>query len=476
LASAAPDDPRTPGSLRPALGDALSRATGSDCLAAFVAALGEGCDVRTALVGVMDAAEAGVEAMAVWSDGRPRGSFAYDRSIAVAAGDWYFEELVGRDIDAQVLVALISDEPIANRAGIAAAISEFADRIACEVTRERAWTRLEASEAKYRSVFENAMEGVFLTTLAGQYLDANQSLARIYGYASPEELIVGLTDIGGQLYVDAGRREEFARIMQEEGSVADFQSRVRQRDGSVIWITEHARGIVDQAGALLYYEGTVVDITHRKLAEVELAESHQRLEQAHSETVMLLASAAEAHDESTGQHLLRVRDLSHALALEMGFDGASARAVGLAAALHDIGKLRVPDAILTETGALSTAEWDVMQMHTVWGAQFLGGRPGLELAADVARCHHERWDGAGYPAGLRGDDVPLAAAIVSVADSFDAITNDRPYRAARPAAEAIREVIRGSGAQFNPAVVSALVRLHARGPLPADSEDSSIAA
>ncbi len=107
-----------------------------------------------------------------------------------------------------------------------------------------------------------------------------------------------------------------------------------------------------------------------------------------------------------------------------------------------------------------------MKCHTTWGASFLADRPGFELAATIARCHHERWDGSGYPNGLAGEAIPEAAAIVAVADAFDAMISDRPYRARRPTAQAIQEIEACSGTQFSPKVVEALMRLSQRNALP----------
>ncbi len=143
----------------------------------------------------------------------------------------------------------------------------------------------------------------------------------------------------------------------------------------------------------------------------------------------------------------------------------------MAAVLHDIGKIRVPDAILMTPMSLSDEEWALMKQHTVWGAQFLAARPGFELAAAVARAHHERWDGSGYPAGLAGDEIPVAATIVAVADALDAMTNDRPYCAGRSLDWAVREIAANAGAQFSPQVAAALQRLHVRGALPLPRDD-----
>lgn len=221
--------------------------------------------------------------------------------------------------------------------------------------------------------------------------------------------------------------------------------------------------VADQVTAIIRMEALVG----------ELQSATSVLQDARSDTVVMLAAAAEAHDGATGKHLHRVREISEQLALELGYEPLDAAALGLAAVLHDIGKIRVPETILLSPSQLSDAEWDVMKQHTTWGAEFLAGRPEFELAATIARCHHERWDGAGYPQGLRADEIPEAAAIVTVADSVDAMTNDRPYRTGRPVSWAVAEVVRCGGAQFNPRVVAALQRLHARGELVLNSGQHS---
>ena len=132
---------------------------------------------------------------------------------------------------------------------------------------------LKQAEANYRSIYENAVEGIFQTTVDGHYISANSALARIYGYTRAGELIAALTDIEHQLYVDPNRRVEFSRLLQEHETVCDFESEIYRRDGSIIWISENARTVRDESGKLLYYEGFVEDITARKQAEAELEKS-----------------------------------------------------------------------------------------------------------------------------------------------------------------------------------------------------------
>ena len=141
------------------------------------------------------------------------------------------------------------------------------------IERKRAEMALLQAEEKYRSIFENTIEGIFQTTTDGHYLSANRALARIYGYESPEQLIGNLTDISRDLYVEPGRRDEFVALMEKHDVVSGFESEVRRKDGSVIWISENVRAVRDRAGNLQYYEGTVEDITEKKRHEQEVRNS-----------------------------------------------------------------------------------------------------------------------------------------------------------------------------------------------------------
>lgn len=205
----------------------------------------------------------------------------------------------------------------------------------------------------------------------------------------------------------------------------------------------------------------------------------ERLSSAQAETVMMLAAAAEAHDATTGRHLENMRVLSEVLAREMGYDDERVRALGLAATLHDIGRISVPDRVLSSSVRFDSDDFEIVEMrevmkrHSIWGAEFLSGRPGFEQAAKVARWHHERWDGSGYPDGLRGNEIPEEVAIISVADAFDAMVSDRPYRAGRPAGMAVSEITAWSGKQFSPVVVQALLRAWQAGRLPGGAAESA---
>jgi putative two-component system response regulator len=185
------------------------------------------------------------------------------------------------------------------------------------------------------------------------------------------------------------------------------------------------------------------------------------LEAARLEVVERLARAGEFRDDETGEHTRRVGATAEQLAITAGVDRATAREIGLAAPLHDIGKIAIPDAILLRPGRLSQDEIEIMQRHTTIGAQILDGSTSrlLNLARDIALSHHERWDGGGYPRGMTGRDIPLAGRIVALADVFDALTHERPYKQAWEVGRAVDEIAMQAERQFEPALVTAFLAL-----------------
>lgn len=197
-----------------------------------------------------------------------------------------------------------------------------------------------------------------------------------------------------------------------------------------------------------------------QILESKVRERTELLTIARLEAIEVLASACEYRDDDTGHHARRVGTLSAGIAGELGLDADFVESIQLAAPLHDLGKIGIPDNILFKPAKLSDEEYAVMRRHAALGAALLGEKksPLLQLAREIAEFHHERWDGKGYDSGRSGLDIPLSARIVSVADTYDAITNDRPYRKGRTQFEALEEIKAMAGTQFDPAVVEALYR------------------
>lgn len=193
---------------------------------------------------------------------------------------------------------------------------------------------------------------------------------------------------------------------------------------------------------------------------------HQRteeVERSHLETLQALALAAEFRDDETGQHTRRVGQLSADLGQALGLPAMQCDLLRRAAPLHDIGKIGIPDRILLKPGKFGSEELAVMRTHTTIGYEILAPCQSatLRMARKIALTHHERWDGRGYPHGITGELIPIEGRIVAVADAFDAMTHHRPYQAARPAADALEEIERERGQQFDPRVADAFRQMMA---------------
>ena len=185
------------------------------------------------------------------------------------------------------------------------------------------------------------------------------------------------------------------------------------------------------------------------------------LEQVHAverDAVIMLAQAAEAKDDDTGEHVQRVGQLSRQICRGLELEDWLEEEIGFFSMVHDVGKIHVPDCILKKPGPLTDEEWAVMRRHSVYGERILVDRPAYRIARQITRSHHERWDGQGYPDGLTGRAIPLAARIVAVADVFDALTHERPYKAAWPVWQALEEIRTQAGKAFDPHVVQAFLQ------------------
>ncbi|MDT5294194.1 MAG: cyclic di-GMP phosphodiesterase [Acidobacteriota bacterium] len=212
---------------------------------------------------------------------------------------------------------------------------------------------------------------------------------------------------------------------------------------------EHQRLV----GAKLRYETFLERMIAQRTGELDGA--LRSLESAYRQTLQALITALETRDSETHGHSERVVAFSLRLGREMRLDEDEMRSLEFGSLLHDIGKIGVPDAVLRKPARLDEAEWREMQLHPVHGRQILRGIEFLEGAARVVAQHHERWDGSGYPLGLKGVEIDLNARIFAVADAFDAITSDRVYRSGRPYESAAAELDRCAGVQFDPRVVAA---------------------
>jgi CHASE2 domain-containing sensor protein len=200
---------------------------------------------------------------------------------------------------------------------------------------------------------------------------------------------------------------------------------------------------------------------HNAALEEAVRERTAELHDTQLEVVARLARAAEWRDEDTGAHIERIGVLSYRLGLAAGMSQTEAETLRHAAVLHDVGKIGVPDRVLLKPGRLDPDEWEVMKAHAAIGASMLAGSPSpmVQLAEEIARTHHERWDGSGYPNGLRGTEIPLSGRICAVCDVFDALISRRPYKEAWPVADALAEIREQSGRHFDPELTTLFLEI-----------------
>jgi putative two-component system response regulator len=199
---------------------------------------------------------------------------------------------------------------------------------------------------------------------------------------------------------------------------------------------------------------------HKRWASVQLGRVRAELEASQEEIILRLSRAGEYRDQETGEHIVRMARYCELIGLELGFPADTCRFLYLAAQMHDVGKIGVPDAVLQKSGPLDPEERAVIERHTLIGRQILSGSasPLIQAAEIVAATHHERWDGTGYPEGLKGDEIPIAGRIAAVADVFDALTSARAYKPAWSLADAREALIRERGRHFDPDCVDAFLR------------------
>ncbi len=205
-------------------------------------------------------------------------------------------------------------------------------------------------------------------------------------------------------------------------------------------------------------------LNHQKELEAEVAQRTEQLRQAFEkikvaslDTIYRLSRAAEHKDKDTGAHIQRMSRFSAAVARQMGLDDSTVEAILYAAPMHDVGKIGIPDLILIKPGRLAPDEWEIMKQHSIFGVQILEGSDAesLKLAEVIALTHHEKWDGSGYPKGLKGSAIPLAGRITAIADVFDALISKRPYKEPFPLEKSFIIIKEGRGNHFDPQVVDA---------------------
>jgi PAS domain S-box-containing protein/putative nucleotidyltransferase with HDIG domain len=343
------------------------------------------------------------------------------------------------------------------------------------------------TETLYHTIFEHAVEGIYLVTPGGEFIAANPAFALIFGYESPEELATDISNPWAQLYCEPEQREKLYRILMKKDIVTGFESQAYRKDGSMIMISESVRAVRDKNGGVIYFRGSVVDITLRKhnaeacLENVthlrllleqaernkdillgiidEVCVSHRTMENIFTTLVRDMVNALDSRRWWTRERSQRIASYALTIAEDMGFHEDEKRMVHFGALLHDIGQSVFYDELVDKPVKLSRDEVELIRKHPEQGAAVLNKAKGLQDVMPFIRHHHERVDGKGYPNGLKGDEIPMGARIIHVATAYDSITTDRPYRPAQGKEYALREIVRCTNSQFDPKVTEVALKV-----------------
>jgi hypothetical protein len=304
-----------------------------------------------------------------------------------------------------------------------------------------------------------------ITALACRVMEVDEAAVLLRGRGHSSALVPAAWHGGVELTRPDGRRRgdgAVRRALSEGMPVAEKGWGRRLRAAAPLVVEGEVRGVLAVVGASTApsLDGGRLEML-KELAQLASASLQERHLRVRAETILeagvdVLARAVDMRDDYTGRHSAEVGALARRVGERIGMPQTQLAVLECAARLHDVGKLGVPDTILQKPGPLDEREWAVMRRHPEWGAEMVARVPGLDELARLVGAHHERWDGEGYPNGLRGDAIPLASRVISVCDAFEAMVSRRPYRAPLSVESALRELLSAAGSQFDPRVVQAV--------------------
>jgi PAS domain S-box-containing protein len=366
-------------------------------------------------------------------------------------------------------VRAFSDEEIALYAGFAGQAAQTIENIRLYQSEREYAARLEAQIAERKQAENTLRERESLLRIAGQTAQfGGWSVDLGTGKVTWSEQVALIHDKepGYSPNVDEGMqfyapewRDKITRVFNacvQEGTPYDEEMEIITTRGRRVWVRTIGHAVRDGSGKVVRVQGSFQDITQRKNSEHDL-------EAAYDSTLRGWSSALELREHETAGHSQRVVEVTLDLARRMGVDEENLVHIQRGALLHDIGKMGIPDSILLKPGPLNDDEWVTMRQHPKFAYCMLSKIDYLKPALEIPYCHHEKWDGDGYPRGLKGEGIPLSARIFAVVDSWDALSHDRPYRPAWPREAVIKHLKKQSGRQFDPQVVCQFVALVGNG-------------
>ena len=319
----------------------------------------------------------------------------------------------------------------------------------------RAEEQKNVSESMLSGILDSAVEAIVTIDESQHIILFNKAAEEVFGYRRDEVIGKPLEILIPEKYraMHSGKVTEFGKSQTRARFMANRSSIEGRRKNGELFPAEASLSKMNHKGKQTYT--TVLhDISERKLAEKALSDSF-------AETIHTLMRASDYKDDQTGAHVSRISYYTKSMAEELGMDAEYCNQIFFASPMHDIGKIGIPDSILLKPGGFTGEEWEIMKTHTTIGANILANNssPYLKMAEEIALNHHERWDGGGYPMGLKGEEIPLSARIMQLADVYDALRSERPYKKPLDHAQAVEIICKGDGrtepSHFDPDVINA---------------------
>jgi len=315
--------------------------------------------------------------------------------------------------------------------------------------------QLRKSEEKYRALFEDSRDAIYLNNQEGELIDFNRSTLELFGYSREEMLGINTKSV----FVNPDKYERLKDEIAQKGSVREFKVKLRKKDGTEMdcLITSTVRQAKDKSK--LGYQGMIRDVSELVSSRKQIEKTLNDLRKALGGTIDAMALTVETRDPYTAGHQRRVSNLARGIATEMGVSKGQIQGVRMAGVIHDIGKISVPGEILSKPGNISQNELGIIKEHPQVGYNILKTVDFPWPIARIVLQHHERMDGSGYPNGISGENILLEARILAVADVVEAMASHRPYRAALGINLALNEISKNRGSFYDSEVVDACLRL-----------------
>ncbi|MCF7791884.1 MAG: PAS domain S-box protein [Victivallales bacterium] len=313
--------------------------------------------------------------------------------------------------------------------------------------------KLRKKSSELEELLKASPDALIFADLDRRITKVNTAFIKLYGYTEKE--VYG--NKTSMLYHNKKDFVEQGKKRYNPNAVVSYKSYevlYRKKNGKTFIGATIGGIVIDEQGKPIGLVASVRDVTEKKNREDEIIKANRH-------AMYMLAVASEYRDRDTGEHINRIGNLTKKISLKLGIEPDEAERIRMDSSLHDIGKIGIPDSILLKKGKLSVEEFELMKQHSTIGAKIIGEDKWFRQARGIALYHHEKWNGKGYPEGLKGGEIPLAARIVALSDVYDALISERPYKNAWTKEQAIKEIRSESGKHFDPEVVKAFIKVEA---------------